>query len=271
MTSDAITNGFRDWIRVIMMYRSDHPDSVRILDTIERVLDRGYRTHALIRGEAGTGKEALARALHHAMRPVDAPFLKLQTAGRSEGVLLEQIFGHKGALAVADGGTVFLDEVADLPLEVQARLTSALRGKYRRLEDYVERTCDVTIVGASDFDLSERVGSGSFRSDLYFRLSRIALRIPPLRERSQDVLSAALWSGNRILQMHGSDQRLAFAQDAAEVENAIGLDEAAVQLLCEQPWDGNFRALDRVMERALMLYRDENTISETSIQSALHD
>ncbi len=260
-----------DWMGAVMRYRSDHPSSVRILDTLERLLDRPYRTHALVRGEPGTGKEGLARALHAAMHPSgDAPFVKIPSGGRDPAILSRHLFGtvdHPGALDRADGGTVFLDEVATLPREVQARLAPALRGKFRRDDDEAPRECDVVVIGATDHELGKLVQEDGFRHDLFHRLARIELTIPPLRERTGDVPRAAVWIANRLIRSFGEERSVSLAPDADDDD--LVLTREAVDALEAHSWLGNFRELDQVMERALMLYRDGDEITAESIKLAL--
>jgi DNA-binding NtrC family response regulator len=261
----------RDWIGTILRYRSSHPASVRVLDVLERLLDRPRRMHGLLHGEPGTGKEGLARALHMAMHPdSNAPFVKIPTGGRDPEVLARHLFGtehHRGAIDRAQGGTLFLDEVALLPRETQARLAPVLRGHFRREDDERPRPCDVGVVGATDHDIEACVAEGRFRHDLYYRLARIELTIPPLRERVDDIPRAAVWTGNRLLRLHGERSRLALAEQADEHD--LVLDPGATEVLKQQPWRGNFRELDRVMERAIMLYRDGSRVGPEAVRRAM--
>ena len=256
-----------DWMGTVLRYRGDHPASERILDVLERLLDRSYRTHVLLRGEPGTGKEGLARALHAAMHPGgEAPFVKLPSGGRDPHVLATHLFGthdEPGAIERADGGTIFLDEVATLPREVQARLAPALRGRFRRDDHEAPRSCNVVVVGATDHDLRTRVAEGAFRHDLYYRLARIELEIPPLRERPDDIASTAIWVGNRLLAMHGSRRRLAAEGEAAAGDLVLASD--AVDALVAHTWPGNFRELDQVMERATLLWCDGDRVTAAHV------
>ncbi len=260
-----------EWMGAIMRYRSNHPSTLRTLDTLERLLDRPYRTHVLIRGEAGTGKEGLARALHAAMHPQhDAPFVKIPTGGRDPQLLAFHLFGtaeHPGAIERAAGGTIFLDEVATMPREVQARISPALRGRFRRNDDEVPREADVVVIAATDHDLNERVREGEFRHDLFFRLARIDLTIPPLRERPEDVRHAVVWIANRLLDRHENGRTLALAADA-EDDDIVLTDDALAELESEK-LRGNFRELDQIMERALMLYREDDEVTAQSVKRAL--
>ncbi len=269
-------SGLQDWLRLVLTYRAPHPASSAILETVERLLDEPIRTSVLIHGEPGTGKEGLARGLHQAMHPGgEAPFVKVPTGGRDPAVLAQHLFGtheHRGAIARAEGGTLFLDEVATLPREIQARLAPVLRGRYRRNDDEEPQPCDVVVMSATDHDLPKAILADTFRHDLYYRLSRIELTIPPLRERPDDIPRAALWAGNRLLAQHGYKQPLIHESDGhtrSGDEEPFILSEEATTVLLTHNWPGNFRELDRAMERALFLYRQGPILGARAIQRAL--
>lgn len=264
--------GFRQWIGAVMRYRAEHPASARILDTLDRLLDRPYRTNALLTGEPGTGKEGLAKALHAAMHDTpDAPFVEVATRGRNHDELAVELFGsgsRAGAIERAANGTLYLDEVAVLPGEIQARLCDVLRGRFTRRDDPILRTSAVSLVAATDHpDLRALVRTGVLRHDLFHRLARIELEVPPLRERPGDVPRAAVWIGNRVLDKHGDTRRLALVGEAEPGDVVLMAD--AAQLLEAHPWPGNFRELDAVLERALMLYLRGNVLGAAEIRAAL--
>jgi len=270
MTATTTSPGMRQWIGAVLRYRSEHPESLRILDTIERLLDRPYRTHALVRGEPGTGKEGLAKALHAAMHPGDAPFVSIAAAGREARHVADDLFGtaaRPGAVERAAGGSVYLDEVATLSGELQARLAAASRGRFTRESDREERRCDVCLLAATDYDVRAMLADGRFKHDLFYRLARIELTVPPLRERPGDIPRAAIWIGNRILERRGEHRRLALESEAEKGDLVLTHD--AAQALESQSWMGNFRELDAVMERALMLYGRGDQITDAEIAAAL--
>ncbi|MBA3392990.1 MAG: sigma 54-interacting transcriptional regulator [Deltaproteobacteria bacterium] len=210
------------------------------------------RSTVLILGESGTGKELVARAVHEASPRRDRRFVAINCAAIPAALLESELFGHKrgaftdavrdkpGLFEDADGGTLFLDEVGELPLALQAKLLRALAdGEIRRVGDSVSVKVDVRIVAATLRDLSEDVASGRFREDLYYRLNVLPVRIPPLRERSEDIPELARFFARKTSARHQL--------------GPIELTDAVIDTLRRQPWPGNVRELENVIERALVL------------------
>ena len=213
----------------------------------------------LIHGETGTGKELVARALHeHSPRRTKA-FLAENCAAVPANLLESELFGHKkgsftGAIAdraghfvVADGGTVFLDEIGDMPLAMQAKLLRVLQeGEVRPVGSNKTQKVNVRVVAATNKDLPAMCRQGTFREDLYFRLNVVTLVLPPLRERKGDVAHLARFFLERL---------------SAELGREIGLSPAALVLLERWRWPGNVRELENVMRRAAVFAREEVTPS----------
>jgi DNA-binding NtrC family response regulator len=206
---------------------------------------------ALITGETGTGKELVARALHKAGRRGEKRFVTINCSAVVETLFESELFGHvrgaftgatetkPGLFEVADGGVLFLDEVGELPLSVQAKLLRVLElGEVHRVGSLEARRVDVQVVAATNRDLRMEVAAGRFRSDLFYRLNIVEIRLPTLRERPEDIpaLSAL------------------FVRDVATRwdKPIIGLTERAQDMLNDCPWDGNIRELKNVIERAVL-------------------
>ncbi|MBI2894736.1 MAG: sigma-54-dependent Fis family transcriptional regulator [Deltaproteobacteria bacterium] len=253
-------SGASRWIRTILRCDSSHPDLANVLDVIERLGGRPYRTNVLLRGEAGTGKEGLARALHALMHGSRAPFVEVHAVGRADRALAE-LFGagsrpKKALVDRAEGGTLFFDEVADLPGEVQFRLAELLRAR-------PGAQGGPTVVACTERDLGAMVQERRFRHDLYHRIARIVLALPPLRERPGDVRRTVIWIGNRVLGRHGDPRTLEVAGDRTG-DATIAVTPGAIEALCAHSWPGNFRELEAVLERALLLYLGDGDELEAS-------
>lgn len=206
----------------------------------------------LIQGETGTGKGILANWLHRNGRRRQEPFVDLNCAGLSKDFLESELFGHErgaftgavqakqGLFDLAHRGTLFLDEIGDVDLQVQPKLLKVLEEKrFRRLGDVKDRTADVRLIAATHHDMNVLVRSRRFREDLYFRISTIVLRLPPLRERSEDIPALAA----DILARVGHELG----------RSGVTLAESAVRAMQEYPWPGNIRELKNVLERSLLL------------------
>jgi DNA-binding NtrC family response regulator len=242
-----------------LLKRSGLPDLVAesaamrpVLELMERVAPSD--ANVLVTGEHGTGKEVVARWLHAASPRRDRALVVVNAGGLPEGVFESELFGHvKGAFTdaradragrfeLADAGTLFLDEIANITLAQQARLLRVLQtGELERVGSSQTRRVDVRLVAATNADLRTEVAAGRFREDLLFRLNTIEIRLPPLRERREDILPLAQY----FLRRHS----------ARYSRSRTGFSEEAVQELKMYEWPGNVRELDHVVERAVLLAR----------------
>jgi len=208
--------------------------------------------NVLITGENGTGKGVVAQALHAVSSRTNRPMVTINAGGVSEGVFESELFGHvKGAFTdakqdrvgrfeLADGSTLFLDEIANVPLSQQQKLLRVLEtGEFERLGSSRTRKADVRLISATNADLNAEVAAGRFRQDLLFRLNTIEIRLPALRERRDDIPRI----GKHFLVQHAQRYRKAMT----------GFDPAALQALIDHPWPGNVRELDHAVERAVLM------------------
>src|SRR3954451_7544202 len=207
----------------------------------------------LLLGESGTGKELLARAIHDASPRGGGPFVPVNCAALPESILEAELFGyekgaftgavqrHDGRFAQAAGGTLFLDEIGEIPTHVQVKLLRVLQeGEVERLGGRTTRV-DLRLVAATNQDLRAAVKDGRFREDLYYRLNVIALRVPPLRERRDDIPLLA----EHFLQIYGE----------RNARRLAGFSRAATEALARHTWPGNVRELENTVERAVVLSR----------------
>jgi len=231
----------------------DSPSLRRALEAVEQVA--ATDATVLISGETGTGKELIVRAIHQRSHRAQGPLVKFNCAAIPETLLASELFGHergaftgaierrKGRFEQASGGTLFLDEIGELPPELQVMLLRVLQEReFERLGGGDTIQVDVRIVAATNRDLMEDVRAGRFRSDLYYRLNVFPLRLPPLRERPEDIpLLAAHFAAK-----HG--------ERFGRVINRI--ERRSMKLLESATWPGNVRELENVIERAIILSRD---------------
>ncbi len=213
------------------------------------------RTRVLITGESGTGKELIARAIHRESALADRPFVKVNCAAIPPDLIESELFGHergaftgaaarkKGLFEIADGGTIFLDEIGDMALPAQAKVLRVLQsGELSRVGGEQTLKVDVRVLAATNQDLTAAVAAGRFREDLYFRLAVVPLRAPPLRERSEDIPLLCQ----------------AFVQQCAR-ENGLkekSIVPEALAVLSGFEWPGNVRDLRNVIERLVILSED---------------
>lgn len=221
-----------------------------VLATVERVA----KTNAsvLITGESGTGKELIAEALHRNSRRSGKPFVKVNLGGVSQSLFESEMFGHKrgaftdasadrvGRFELADGGTIFLDEVGELDMSCQVKLLRVLQDQtFEVLGDSKPRRVDVRVVCATNRDLQQMVREGTFREDLYYRINLIPLHLPPLRERREDIAPLATHFATQYTTQN-SLQPVRFAPDALD-------------FLARQHFAGNIRELKNVVERTILI------------------
>lgn len=210
----------------------------------------------LIQGESGTGKELVARALHENSQRRDAPMISVNCAAIPETLIESELFGHEkgaftgatvarnGLVEAADKGTLFLDEIGELPLEAQARLLRVLQeGEIRRVGSVQSKKVDVRLIAATHRNLKQLARDGLFREDLYYRLNVVELRIPPLRDRGQDVILIADVLLARTCKRMSIEKKLFSPDSLATISN--------------YPWPGNVRELENAIERAVILCDDE--------------
>jgi DNA-binding NtrC family response regulator len=221
-----------------------------VLDLIGRIGPSD--ANVLITGEHGTGKEVVAQTLHASSTRASRPMVTVNAGGLSEGVFESELFGHvKGAFTdaradrvgrfeLAEGSTLFLDEIANVPLNLQAKLLRVLEtGELERVGSSATRRVDVRVLAATNADINTEATAGRFRQDLLFRLNTIEIHLPPLRERREDILLLA----HHFLRGYSQRYRKIIS----------GFDSAAAQLLREHPWPGNVRELDHAVERGVLL------------------
>ncbi len=234
---------------------------------VERLLERVAPgdISVLIQGETGVGKEVFAERLHAKSKRVGRPLLKLNCGGFTETLLDSELFGHEkgsftgadkakpGLLEMADGGSVFLDEIGELPLGLQARLLRVLQDKkVQRVGALEPRAIDVRFISATNRDLAAEVTAGRFRQDLYYRLNGVTLSIPPLRERGGEIAGLT---------------RTFLTEASTQTGRALHLSRAALARLEQHTWPGNIRELKNVIDRAALIC-PEDEIDEEHLQLA---
>ncbi len=238
-----------------------------IIDVIQQVAPTDLTV--LITGESGTGKEVIAKAIHNSSRRSQKPMISVNAGAIPEGIIESELFGHekgaftgagdtrKGYFELADGGTIFLDEIGELPIGTQVKFLRVLEnGEYMRVGSATPRKVDVRVIAATNRDLELAVHQGNFRNDLFFRLRSINIRIPPLRERREDIPSFV----NE------------FAKQVCEKNNITfgGFSGDAVEIMKQYHWPGNIRELRNVIESILVIERGR-AINALDVRKYLRD
>ncbi|MDH5459110.1 MAG: sigma 54-interacting transcriptional regulator, partial [Nitrospinota bacterium] len=225
------------------------PALMHVLRDVQQVADT--EATVLITGETGTGKEVIARAIHANSRRRDHPFVKVNCAAIPATLIESEFFGHEqgaftgatkkreGRFALADGGTIFLDEIGELPLDLQGKLLRVLQeGEFEPVGSSRTQKVNVRVLAATNRDLQKEVGKGAFREDLYYRLNVFPIHLPPLRERGEDVVLLA----NSFVQH--------FSQRMGRTVSLLSPE--ALRRLTAYQWPGNVRELQNVIERAVI-------------------
>lgn len=231
-----------------------------IRDLVERAADT--RVPVLITGETGTGKTAVAKAIHYLHGDGKQPFIDVNCAALPENLIESELFGHergaftgadkkrKGLFEMADGGSLFLDEIGELPLHLQAKLLGVMdTGEIRRLGSGTSFTVDVRVVAATNVELEKAVADNRFREDLYYRMSVMRIHVPPLRERKADVDELV----HHFIREIAPDRKL-------------HIDREEITRLKQYSWPGNVRELRNIIERAIILSRGRHILPSQLVQ-----
>ncbi len=231
-----------------------------VLDMIRKIAQSDATT-VLIQGESGTGKELVARAVHMGSSRADKPFMAINCAALPENLLESELLGHekgaftdakvqkKGLLELADGGSVFLDEVGDMAYSMQAKLLRVLEDRtFKRVGGSKDISVDVRIISATNQDVKRLMDEGRFRKDLYYRLQVVPIFLPPLRERKEDILPLA----KHFIETFNTE----FHKNVKEIS------EKAREFLVQYEWPGNVRELKNVIERAMILESEDILLLE---------
>ncbi len=237
-----------------------------VINTAGRVAKS--KATVLVRGESGTGKELIARAIHYSSDRKDQPLITVNCAALTESLLESELFGHEkgaftGAVArhigrfeQADGGTLFIDEVGDIPLHTQVKLLRALQfGEFERVGGTETIKVDVRVIAATNRNLEQMIQQGLFREDLFYRINVVTIQIPPLRERKTDI---------PVLIRHFIEK---FSKENGK--NITGISKEAQDYLMRYHYPGNVRELANIIERAVVMTRDE-IITTTDLPAGLH-
>jgi two-component system NtrC family response regulator len=233
---------------------SHSPKMEEVLSFAARAADS--KATVLITGESGTGKEVLAKSIHYVSPRKDKPFIAVNIPALPETLLESELFGHekgaftgaekskKGRFELADGGTIFLDEIGDIPINLQVKLLRVLQEhQIERVGSTENINIDVRIIAATHQNLEEKIKDGSFREDLFYRLNIVSLNIPPLRDRREDIIPLI----EHFVQKYSRENN----------KEKLSLSKEAVDLLIKYNFPGNVRELENIIERAVVLCRSK--------------
>jgi DNA-binding NtrC family response regulator len=236
-----------------------HPKIKEVFRIINKIA--ATNSTVLIYGESGTGKELVARAIHEGSSRHDKPFFAINCAAIPDSLMESELFGHEkgsftgantrelGLFEAAEGGTVFLDEIGELNIAMQAKLLRAIQEKeVRRVGGKVNIPIDVRIISATNKDLEQETRKGAFREDLFYRLDVIRINLPPLRERGSDIITLAEF----FLKKYADQSGIAVK----------GISKSALKLLMNYSWPGNVRQLESVIERGVLMTENEQIEQE---------
>jgi len=227
----------------------------KVFDMIQKVA-RSDASTVLLQGESGTGKDLVARVIHYQSKRAEKPFMEINCTALPESLIESELFGYekgaftdakvtkKGLFELADGGSIFLDEIGDMKLNTQAKLLKVLENKtFKRIGGVKDIVVDVRIIAATNKNLDSEVKNGNFREDLYFRLKIVPINLPPLRERGEDILLLARY----FITQYNKEFR----------KNFKGLTRETEKIFLEYYWPGNVRELKNIIERVMILESDE--------------
>ena len=226
----------------------------KAIDDLKKIIARIANTDitVLISGESGTGKELISKVIHHHSHRRERPFIPINCSAIPENLLESELFGHvkgaftsastnkRGLFEEADKGTIFLDEIGDLPYSIQAKLLRVLQEKeIRPVGGNTSKTIDVRVIAATNADLAQKVRNGEFREDLFYRLNVMPIQIPPLRERPEDIPILTEYCIRKIAKEYG--------------QKNVTLSADSLELLLKHDWPGNVRELENTLKRAIAL------------------
>jgi DNA-binding NtrC family response regulator len=247
---ELVSSYFDDERRFMPEVVGDAPAIRKLLENVRKVAPTD--STVIVTGETGVGKELIARAVHLASRRREAPFVKVNCAAIPEGLLESELFGHErgaftgaitakpGRFELAHRGTVFLDEVGEVPFHLQSKLLGVLQDMvFERVGGIRTIKADVRVVAATNRDLDTAVREGAFRADLYYRLNVVPLHVPPLRDRREDIAPLAGYFLKKYSSKHGRGPAM--------------LSTEALSALYRHDWPGNIRELENVMERVVLM------------------